>query len=115
MQVATGADRVAGFADRADPLPLQDPLAAAQRRGPWQVGVEVAAPLPLTVKRQVVAVEDRVVAAARDRPFVTATSSVPQAAVMSKPSCTRPPLRGTPKSPTAPRTPCGPFTGKRCP
>ncbi len=66
MQVAAGADRVAGFADRADPLPRPDPLAAADRRRPDQVRVEVAAGFALAVDFEEVPVEDRVVAAADD-------------------------------------------------
>lgn len=49
VEVAAGADRIAGFADRSDPLALQDPVAAPHRRRPGQVGVEVAAALSLAV------------------------------------------------------------------
>ena len=68
MQMAAGADRVAGFADRPDPLPRPDPLAATHRRRPDQVRVEVAAGFALAVDFEEVAVEDRVVAAADDLP-----------------------------------------------
>jgi len=66
VQVAAGADRVAGFADRADPLALQDPLTGMHRRRSRQVRVEVSAPLPLAVDQEVVAVQDRVVTATSD-------------------------------------------------
>jgi hypothetical protein len=63
VEVAADADRVAGPADLADPLALEDALAPANRGRVGQMGVEVAAALALAVDQQVVAVEDRVVAA----------------------------------------------------
>jgi hypothetical protein len=66
VEVAADGDRVAGLADGADPLPLPDPLAAVDRRRPGQVGVEVAAGLPLAVDQDVVAVEDGVIAPTQD-------------------------------------------------
>jgi hypothetical protein len=61
VEVAADRDRVAGLADRADPLPLPDALALVDQRRPGHVGVEVAALLAFTVDQQVVAVEDRVI------------------------------------------------------
>ena len=66
VEVTADAARVAGLADGADPLALPDPLATMDQGRPWQVGVEVAAALPFAVDEDVVAVEDRVVAAAQD-------------------------------------------------
>jgi hypothetical protein len=66
MEVAADRDRVAGLADGADPLALPDALALSDRRRTRQVSVKVAAPLAFAVDQQVVAVEDRVVAAAQD-------------------------------------------------
>ena len=62
MQVAAGADRVAGFPDRADPLALEDELALADPGRARHVGVEVAALLGFAVDQREVAVEDGVVA-----------------------------------------------------
>lgn len=63
VEVAAGADGVAGFADGADRLPLPDPLASVNRGRDRQVGVEVAAALGFATDQQVVAIEDGVVAA----------------------------------------------------
>ncbi|HEY5708621.1 MAG TPA: hypothetical protein VIS51_04435 [Solirubrobacterales bacterium] len=57
---------VAGLANRANALAGVEAVAAAERGRPGQVGVEVAAPLPFAMDRQVVAVEDGVVAGAQD-------------------------------------------------
>ena len=66
MQVAADRDRIAGLSHRADSLAGVDTLAAVDQRRPWHVGVEVGAVLAFAVDQQVVAVEDRVVAAAQD-------------------------------------------------
>src|SRR4051794_29173619 len=66
MEVAADCDRVAGLADRADSLAGVDTLAAVDQGGPRHVGVEVGAVLAFAVDQQVVAVEDRVIAAAQD-------------------------------------------------
>jgi hypothetical protein len=66
VEVAAGADRVAGFANSADALSLPHPLALTHARRARHVGVEVAALLAFAVDQQVPAVEDRVVAAAQD-------------------------------------------------
>jgi hypothetical protein len=68
VEVAADTDRVAGLADRADPLPRPHPLPPGNRGRDRQVGVEVAALLAFAVDQQVVAVEDRVVALAQDPP-----------------------------------------------
>ena len=66
VEVAADRDRVAGLPHGADPLAGVDALAAVDQRRPWHVGVEVGAVLAFAVDQQVVAVEDRVVAAAQD-------------------------------------------------
>jgi hypothetical protein len=66
MEVTADGAGVAGLADRADSLAGVDAVAAVERRRARQVGVEVAAPLPFAVDRQVVAVEHRVVAGLQD-------------------------------------------------
>jgi len=66
MEMTAGPDRIAGFADRADPLALPDPLATADKSRARHMGVEIAAPLAFAVDQQVVTVEDRVVAAAQN-------------------------------------------------
>ena len=117
VEVAADAGGVAGLADRADPLAL--PAPARPRRTPAgraQVGVEVAAVARL--RRGSAGSCRRGPGRSRcrsTRPLRTATSGVPQAAVTSKPSWMRPPLRGASNSPIAPRTPCGPWTGKTWP
>jgi len=66
MEVAADGAGVAGLADSTHSLAGVGAVAAVERRRAGQVGVEVAAPLPFAVDRQVVAVEDRVVAGAQD-------------------------------------------------
>jgi len=66
VEVAADGAGVAGSADAADALAGPDALAAVDRGGTDQVGVEVAALLALTVDQQVVAVEDRVIAGAQN-------------------------------------------------
>jgi hypothetical protein len=66
VQVAAGADGVAGFADAADPLPLPDPLAPTDVRRTRHVGVEVGAALAFAVDQEIVAVEDRVITGTQD-------------------------------------------------
>lgn len=60
VEVAADAACVAGLPNRADALAGPDARARMDRGRPRQVGVEVAAPLPFTVDRQVVAVENLV-------------------------------------------------------
>ena len=67
MEVAADRDRIAGLPHRADPLAGVDPLASTGQRRAGHVGVEVAPVLALPVDQQVVAIEDRVIAAAQDR------------------------------------------------
>jgi hypothetical protein len=66
LEVEVAADRagVAGLAYRADPLSGPDAIAVVNGRRTTEVGVEIAAVLALAVDEDVVAVEDRVVAAA---------------------------------------------------
>lgn len=66
VEVAASPGRVAGFANRADPLPLSNPLPPTHPRRPREMGIEVAALLPFAVDQQVVAVENRVEASAQD-------------------------------------------------
>ena len=66
VEVAADRDRVAGLPHGADPLSCPDPLALVDQGRAGHVGVEVAAVLAFAVDQQVVAVEDRVVAAAQD-------------------------------------------------
>lgn len=61
VEVTAGADGVAGFTDRADPLALEDELALADLGRARHVGVEVAALLGFAVDQREVAVEHRVV------------------------------------------------------
>jgi len=68
VEVAADCAGVAGLPDGADALAGPDPVAAAHHRATNQVGVEVAAVLTLAVDQQVVAVENRVVAAAENPP-----------------------------------------------
>jgi hypothetical protein len=63
VQVAADRDRVAGLPHRADSLAGEDALAAVDQRRARHVGVEVGAVLVFAVDQQVVAVEDRVIAA----------------------------------------------------
>lgn len=66
VEVAADGSGVAGVADGADALTSPDAVAALEGRRAWQVGVEVAAPLPFAADQQVVTVEHRVVAGAQD-------------------------------------------------
>lgn len=66
VQMATGAESVAGFADAAERPALPEALARVDRRRAGEVGVEVAAALACAVQEDVVAVEDRVEAGATD-------------------------------------------------
>jgi hypothetical protein len=66
VEMAADGAGVAGLADGADPLARIDGVATADQGRMGHVGVEVAAALPHAVDEQVVAVEDRVVAAAQD-------------------------------------------------
>jgi GNAT superfamily N-acetyltransferase len=60
VEMAAGAGRVAGFADRTDTLTLPDELSPVDTCRPREVGVEVAPLLPFTMDQDVVAVEDGV-------------------------------------------------------
>jgi hypothetical protein len=66
VEVAADGDRVAGLPHRTDSLAGVDALAAVDQGRPRHVGVEVGAVLAFTVDQQVVAVEDRVIAAAQN-------------------------------------------------
>jgi hypothetical protein len=66
VQVAADRDRVAGLSHRSDSLAGIDALAPVNQRRPRHVGVEVGAVLAFAVDQQVVAVENRVIAAAQD-------------------------------------------------
>jgi hypothetical protein len=66
VQVAADRDRVAGLPHRADSLAGVDAFAAVDQGRAGHVGVEVGAVLAFAVDQQVVAVEDRVIAAAQD-------------------------------------------------
>lgn len=66
VEVAADGAGVAGFAHGAHSLAGPDAVAALDRGRASQVGVEVAAALALAVDRQVVAIENRVIAAAQD-------------------------------------------------
>ena len=65
VQVTADRDRIAGLPHRADSLTGVDPLAAVDQRRSRHVGVEVGAVLAFAVDQQVVAVKDRVIAAAQ--------------------------------------------------
>ncbi len=65
VKVAADRDRVAGLPHRADSLAAVDALAAVDQCWSWHMGVEVGAVLGFAVDQQVVAVEDRVIAAAQ--------------------------------------------------
>ena len=65
VEMAADADCVAGLAHGADQLAGVDALSPLDLGPSGHVGVEVAAPLPFAVNKQVVAVEDWVVAAAQ--------------------------------------------------
>ena len=98
-------DRVAGLADRADPLPRPDPLAPVDA-GAGGSGARRSSCGP-RLRRGSAGSCRRGPGRSRRActlPVAAATSSVPQAATMSKPSWVRPPLRGAPNSPMyAPR------------
>jgi len=64
--MAADRDRVAGLPHRADSLAGVDALARVDQGRAGHVGVEVGAVLACAVDQQVVAVEDRVIAAAQD-------------------------------------------------
>lgn len=66
MEVTADADCVAGLPHRADALAGVDALAAVDQGWPRHVGVEIGAVLGFAVDEEVVAVEDRVVAAAKN-------------------------------------------------
>ena len=66
VQMATDRDRVAGLPHRSDALAGVDALAAVDQGRSRHMGVEVGAILAFAVDQQVVAVEDRVIAAAQD-------------------------------------------------
>ncbi len=68
VQMAADGAGVAGLAHGADALAGPDLGTPVDRGGTGQVGVEVGAVLALTVDQQVVAVEDRVIAAAQHPP-----------------------------------------------
>ena len=65
VQMAADGAGVSGLANRADTLTGPDPIAALERRRTDHVGVEIAAPLALPMNRQVVAIEDGVIAGAQ--------------------------------------------------
>jgi hypothetical protein len=66
VEVATDRDRVAGLPHRAHSLARIDGIASLDQSRAGHVGVEVATVLAFAVDQQVVAVEDRVIAAAQD-------------------------------------------------
>jgi hypothetical protein len=68
VEVAAGADGVAGFADQTHGLSLQHLLAAPHPGRSQQVRVEIAPPLPFAVDEDEVAVEDRVEPALQNPP-----------------------------------------------
>ena len=108
MEMATGADGIAGCADRADPLTRQDPIAAVNPGRAPQVRVEVPAVLTFAVDQQVIAVQDRVVAAAqyptaghRDQLGAAGGDDV-EALMSSPPAARRPKLPDSPPRPVRP-------------
>jgi hypothetical protein len=68
VEVAADGAGVAGLADEADRLTGPNTVAAVEAARAEHVGVEEAAALALAVDQQVVAVEDRVVAAPQQAP-----------------------------------------------
>lgn len=66
VEVAADSASVARLPHRADALAGPDTLAAVDESGPRHVGIEVAAVLAFAVDQQVVAVQGRVVAPAKD-------------------------------------------------
>ena len=111
VEVAADRERVAGLADLADPLPRPDPLALADTR-PAAAGARRSS-CGARLRRGSAGSCRRGPGRSRllDHPAARgrATSSVPQAATMSKPSWVRPPLRGAPNSPIGAAGPVRPL------
>ena len=112
MQVAGRRAGVAGAADLAERLARPDALPALDGGPAAQVRIEVVALLLAPVDQHEPAVETGIEAAAQD----AATAGGAQAGAAGggdvEALVVRPPLRGAPNSPVAPRVPCGPRTGK---
>src|SRR5215211_537531 len=103
VQVAADGPGVAARPDAPDALARADPGAAAVARAVGQVRVPVVAVGGAPVDDQQVAVEDGVVDVALDAPAAGGGERRAAPATTSKPSCLRPPERGAPKRPVAPR------------